>query len=289
MIEKLKGTGVALVSPMHEDLSIDFDGLSKLIDHVIDGGVDYLVLLGTTGESPTISWQEKLAMLDFCIDKIQKSVPLVFGLGGNNTSDLVGKLDELKNREIDAILSASPYYNKPPQEGIFKHYSTLADKSRFPIIVYNVPHRTASNVLAETTLKLSQHPNIIGIKEASRDLDQCRTIANSKPEDFLLISGDDVLTFAILSLGGEGVISVLANAYPEKFVEMVKTTLSKDFVKGEKLNDLLKPLYELCVKEGSPSSVKAALASLSICSTDVRLPLIHATANLVEEFESISI
>lgn len=286
MIEKFKGTGVALASPMNENLSLDFDGLSKLIDHVIDGGVDYLVLLGTTGESPTISWGEQLKMLDFCIDKLKGSIPLVFGLGGNNTSSLLDKLDELKDHKIDAILSASPAYSKPSQEGIFAHYTTLAIQSDFPIILYNVPHRTASNITAQTTLQLAEHPNIIGIKEASGDLRQCGEIAKNRPNGFLLISGDDALTLPIISLGGDGVISVLANAYPEPFCEMVNMVLANDLKKAADVNNKLSALYELAGKEGNPSSIKAALASMNICKTCVRLPLVPATPELVEEFRN---
>jgi len=289
MIEKLRGVGVALASPMNDDLSLDFEGLSKLIDHVIAGGVDYLVLLGTTGESPTINWDEQLQMLDFCIDKLGKSIPLVFGLGGNDTSGLLKKLDELKGRKIDGILSASPYYNKPSQEGIIAHYSALADQSTFPILVYNVPHRTASNVAAETTLKLAEHPNVIGVKEASGDLDQCQAIADNKPSDFLLISGDDALTRPILSMGGEGVISVLANAYPKTFCEMVKETLMGNVKRGAELNKKLIPLYDLSIKEGNPSSIKAALASMDICGTSVRMPLLPASLALTKEFLNLSV
>jgi len=288
MIEKLSGVGVALASPMNDDLSLDFEGLGKLIDHVIEGGVNYLVLLGTTGESPTINWDEQLQMLDFCIDKLGKSIPLVFGLGGNDTSSLLKKLDEVKGRKIDGILSASPYYNKPSQEGIIAHYSALADKSTFPIIVYNVPHRTASNVAAATMLKLAEHPNIVGVKEASGDLNQCQAIADNKPSDFLLISGDDALTRPILTMGGEGVISVLANAYPKAFCEMVKETLAGNSKQGEELNEKLIPLYELSIKEGNPSSIKAALTSMNICGTSVRMPLLPASLELTNEFRNLT-
>lgn len=286
MFEKLKGTGVALASPMKDDLSLDFGGLSKLINHVIEGGVDYLVVLGTTGESPTISWEEKLEMLDFCIEKIQGKLPLVFGLGGNNTSALLKKLDELDGRNIDAILSASPYYNKPSQEGIFAHYTALALQSTFPVIIYNVPQRTASNVTAETTLRLAKHPNIIGIKEASGDLQQCSIIAKEKPSDFLLLSGEDFITIPILSMGGEGVISVVANAYPKIFCQMVNASLNEEVKNAKILNQKLSKYYALTTKEGNPSSIKAALASLDICKTNVRLPLIPASTSLIEEFRN---
>ena len=286
---KLKGTGVALVSPMNQDLSLDFDGLSKLIDHVIKGGVDYLVLLGTTGESPTISWKEKLEMLDFCIKKLNGEVPFVFGLGGNNTSDLLTKLDEIRNRKIDAILSASPYYNKPSQEGIFAHYTALAIQSNFPIIIYNVPHRTASNITAKTTLRLADNPNIIGVKEASADLQQCAVIARDRPDDFLLISGDDQLTLPIIAMGGEGVISVLTNAYPKDFGEMVSAALEGENRDASKLNSSLINRMELSVKEGNPSSIKAALTSLGICGPTVRLPLLPGSVELIEEFRATNI
>lgn len=287
MIDQLRGTGVALASPMNIDLTIDFEGLSKLIDHVIKGGVDYLVLLGTTGESPTISWEEKLQMLDFCINKLQGSIPLIFGLGGNSTSDILTNLKALNGRNFSSILSASPYYNKPSQEGIFQHYTAIADNSEFPIIIYNVPHRTGSNVTAETTLRLSRHENICGIKEASDDRNQFEKIMQDKPSDFCLLSGDDALTFSMLSHGAEGVISVVANAYPKEFCKMVRTTLEGDFEKGAKMNENLNELFELSGAEGNPTSIKAALSSLNICNSTVRMPLLPASPELIGEFEKI--
>ena len=274
---------------MNADLTIDYEGFSGLMDHVIKGGVDYLVLLGTTGESPTITWEDKLRIMDFCIDKLQGSIPMIFGLGGNNTAEIISKLDELRGRNISAILSASPYYNKPSQEGIFQHYSAIADKSSFPVIVYNVPHRTASNVTAETTLHLSGHPNIVAIKEAHSNREQYETIIQNKPLDFALLSGDDALTFSMLAAGAEGVISVIANAYPKPFCEMVNATLAGDIERAMKLNLKLSKLYELTSKEGSPSSIKAALASMNLCKKNVRLPLLPASSILVEEFRNESI
>lgn len=214
-MKKFTGTGVALVTPFKADGAIDYPALERVIEHVILGNVDYLVVQGTTGESATLSEEEKMEVLAFT-KKINRSrVPIVYGLGGNNTAALLAAMDTIDFSEIEGVLSVSPYYNKPSQAGIIAHYEALADKCPVPIILYNVPGRTMSNLSAATTLKLAQHKNIIGIKEASGNLEQCMRIVNSKPDDFLLISGDDMNTTPMRSIGAEGVISVMANAYPE--------------------------------------------------------------------------
>jgi len=288
MTSMWKGTGVAIATPMHADGALDYVGFERLINHVISGGVNYIVLLGTTGEAPTINWNESRKLIDFVSEKINGRVPLVLGLGGNDTYGLLEKVKEIKSAPIQAILSASPYYSKPSQEGIFRHYTALADASTLPLIVYNVPHRTASNVLAETTLRLANHPNIIGVKEASGDLAQCSLIARDKPDHFLLLSGDDMLTLPILALGGHGVISVIANAYPKDFSSLVQAALEGNFLAAGTLHGRLLNSILLCSKEGNPTSVKAALEVLKICSRHVRLPLAPASDELVEQFRKNS-
>jgi 4-hydroxy-tetrahydrodipicolinate synthase len=280
----LKGTGVALATPFDENNAIDYPGLENLYHHVVDGGVEYLVVMGTTGESPTVSWKEKLEILNQIIEWNKGSKPVVFGLGGNNTADLIQKLEEFRSLKIDAILSASPYYNKPSQKGLIAHYTALADHSAFPIVLYNVPGRTASNIDADTTLELSKHKNIVAIKEASGDLGQVSKILADKDDDFMLLSGEDQLSLPIISLGGEGVISVAANAYPREFSDMVRAALSDDFQKAKRLHLSLNDYFEWLTEEGNPTSVKAALEALSICRRTVRLPLAEASDALVSRF-----
>lgn len=284
-IEKLKGTGVALVTPLKSDFSIDYHALKNVLDHVAEGGVEYLVVMGTTGESPTISWDEKMDILRFIIDNNKQGLPLVYGHGGNNTQLLIDQLEQLKDFKIDAILSASPYYSKPSQEGIYHHYKALADKSAFPVLLYNVPGRTASNIAAETTIRLSNHPNIIGTKEAAGDLIQCAKIHTNTSEDFLLLSGDDALSIPIISLGGSGVISVIANIQPKEFSEMVREAIKGNYEQARALNAQLLDGYELVGKEGNPVSVKTGMECLGLMSGTVRLPLYKGSEGLKKQFE----
>ncbi len=279
-MEKFGGTGVALATPMNEDLSIDYNSLEQLINLTIDGGVNYLVVMGTTGESPTIEWNEKLEVLSFVQNINSGRLPIVFGLGGNNTKGLITQSKELSEFDIDAFLSVSPYYSKPSQKGIQRHYEMLADESPKPIILYNVPHRTASNVSAETTLALSKHENIIGMKEASGDLEQCLEIIFNKPDDFLLLSGEDGGTYELIKNGAEGVISVIANILPEEFTFMVNSTLNSKLDAGKKLNKSLEKAYELLSSEGNPVSLKAGLFVDEICRDTVRPPLIEGSVAL---------
>lgn len=284
-IDRLKGTGVALVTPVNEDSSIDYPGLKRLLDHVSEGGVEYLLVMGTTGESPTFSWDEKLEVLQFVFDNNPKNLPIVMGHGSNHTADLVHKLEDLKKFDLAALLSASPYYSKPSQEGIFRHYTALADASPFPIILYNVPGRTSSNVTAETTLRLSAHPNIVAIKEASGDLDQMGKIIAHSPENFLLFSGDDGLTLSTIALGGCGIISVIANLQPKEFSNMVRAAMNGNYEEAKKLNLSLLEGYELMSREGNPVSIKKGLEIAGITKSAVRLPLFHASENLGEDFK----
>ncbi len=275
-LKRLEGTGVALATPFNQDLSIDWAGLKKLVDHVIDGGVNYLVVMGTTGESPTISKPDKLKILETVAEQVNGRLPIVYGLGGNDTQSLVKRASNLETQFVDAVLSANPYYNKPEQKGIIYHYEQLADHCKVPVILYNVPGRTASNLLSETTLALAEHDNIIGTKEASGDLVQCAKIAASKPKDFLLLSGDDMLTVPMISLGAKGVISVMANFIPKQFSDMVNAALKSDFVAANEIYYKTLPLNDLLMEEGNPVGLKYALSSKDICEAYVRPPLMVA-------------
>lgn len=285
MIEKFNGTGVALATPMNDDDSIDYDGLSKLIEHVIDGGVDYLVALGTTGESPTIYPDERIEIIDFIAQVNNGRKPLVVGFSGNFTHNLVTKLENLDDDRIDGVLISSPHYNKPSQEGIIKHFQAAAGVSRYPIILYNVPHRTSSNMTAETTLTLADHDMIVAIKEASGDLKQCETIIKNKPDGFEVISGDDVVTQEMIKMGATGVISVVANAFPESMRKLVNNALNGDFSKDADFEIAMK----LSGKEGNPTSIKAALAAKGICGDHLRLPMTPPSKTLIEEFRALKI
>lgn len=275
-----KGTGVALVTPFLEDQQVDFSSLERLINHVIAGGVDYLVLLGTTGESATLTASEKAQVLKASVEYNKGRVPLMLGLGGNATQKLIDEIEQTDFYGVAGILSVSPYYNKPTQEGIIAHYRALADASPVPLVLYNIPGRTMSNLSAATTLALSHHPNIVGIKEASGNLEQCMQIAASMPKDFLLLSGDDLLTKPIQSIGGTGVISVLANALPATF---------KTLTEGEGVSSLqaaysILKLNGLMYEEGNPVGIKNLLLHLGIIQTDqVRLPLLRASQGLSEK------
>jgi 4-hydroxy-tetrahydrodipicolinate synthase len=285
-MKKLYGTGVALVTPFNTDGTIDFKSLKKLLNHTAKG-VDYYVVMGTTGESVTLSSAEKKHVLDFVLGNNAKNLPVVFGIGGNNTQSVLDTIKATDFTGITAILSVSPYYNKPSQEGIYQHFKAVADASPVPVILYNVPGRTASNLSADTTLRLAQHKNIIGIKEASGNVEQCMKIAQGMPKDFLLISGDDLLTVPLYSIGGKGVISVLANALPVIFKKMKDYAFAGNFTKASqeqfKLLDINGPMYE----EGNPVGVKFLLQEKGICLGNVRLPLVPASASLQKKIKSI--
>jgi len=275
------GLGVALVTPFTENLHIDYQGLEKLLNHVSDH-MDYLVVLGTTGEAATLTLQERLDILNFVSEHNPKNLPLVFGWGSNNTAQLIRDLDTVRVEQVSALLSASPAYNKPSQSGIIKHYVALADASSIPIIVYNVPGRTSSNLTANTTLELAQHPNIIGIKEASGDILQCMAIAANIPDDFALISGDDLLTPAIMGIGGKGLISVLANAFPANFHQMVHLGLKNKHREAVQVANQFFELNPLMYKESNPTGIKEVLSQLNITHSYVRAPLDQASKHLRE-------
>ena len=270
----LKGLGVAIITPFKEDFSVDFRALTKLINHVIDGGVDYIVSLGTTGESVVLNDQEKTSVIEHTINTVEKRVPICLGIGGNNTMAIVDKIKKTNFSNISAILSVSPYYNKPSQEGIFLHYKLISESSSVPIILYNVPGRTSSNIEASTTLKLaSKFSNIIGIKEASGDLSQISQIIKNKPKNFNVVSGDDDLTNQIIKNGGDGVISVVGQCLPELFSKMVHEALNKNFSISDKISFELSNFIESLFKNGNPSGIKSALNHLNICENVLRLPL----------------
>lgn len=280
MENKFGGTGVAIITPFN-DGEIDYSALRSVVDHVINGGVDYIVALGSTGEAATISPAESRLVLDTIIDHTKGRVPIVAGnFGSNNTKGLVDQINGYNFGGIDAILSASPSYSKPSQQGIYEHYTAIADASPVPVILYNVPSRTASNVSADTTVRLSQQINIIGIKEASGDLAQAKDIIRSAAEGFFVTSGDDVLAPAMTQAGGVGVISVLANAYPTEFSQMISHFVNGQTEQGKILEDRLYDFHDCMYSEGNPSGVKTAMEILGVCSADVRLPLTKVSPDL---------
>lgn len=282
---KFHGTGVALITPFEDNGKIDYPALKRVIDFVIEGGVDYLVVLGTTAESATLSKKEKKQVLKAALEYNEGRVPVVFGLGGNNTQAILDEIEETDFLQIDAVLSVSPFYNKPTQAGIAAHYTAIADACPVPVILYNVPGRTMSNITYETTIKLSTHPNIIGMKEASGDLSQCMRIAASMPEDFLLISGDDILTPSMRVIGGQGVISVLANAYPELFKTICHGNLEESRKAAFKILDINPLMYE----ESNPVGLKYLMKELGLCGDYVRLPLLPASEKLRERIKKLKL
>ena len=279
-MDTLRGTGVALVTPFAPDFSVDYPAWRRLLDFCIAGGADYLVVNGTTGESPTTTAAEKTKLLVQAKAHVAGRVPLVYGLGGNDTAATEELLQNTDLLGITAVLSASPAYNKPTQAGLVAHYTRLADASPVPLLLYNVPGRTASNLSATTTLHLAQHPNIVGIKEASGNLEQCLAIAAGKPTDFLLLSGDDLMTPALIACGAAGVISVLANAFPQRFSAMTRAALAGDFAASRAVLFGFLELNPLMYEEANPVGVKAALEALGVCGAAVRLPLLEATEGL---------
>lgn len=286
-MNKFRGTGVALVTPFLADGRVDFESLEKLTMHCISGGVDYLVVLGTTGESATLSTSEKAEVLSVVRAKNNGRKPLVLGHGGNNTSRLIDNLKQIDWQGVDAILSVSPYYNKPSQAGIQAHYEALASAAPLPVILYNVPGRTGSNMTATTTLKLAAHSNIIGIKEASGNMEQCMAISAGKPDDFLLISGDDLLTPALISIGAVGAISVLANSLPKEFSALVRHSINLEFEAARQIWKNWIELNPLLYEEGNPVGIKAVLSELGICGPAVRLPVLEASQGLKERIRKI--
>lgn len=277
----LKGVGVALVTPFDEQKEINFAAFEKTVNHVIEGGVDYVVVLGTTGESATLNKQEKQDLIKACVEFTDKRVPVIAGFGGNDTKNIIHNIQHADLAGVDGILSVSPYYNKPTQEGIYEHYKAIASNTDMPIILYNVPGRTASNIRASTTLQLAHDfKNIIGVKEAGNDWMQIFWLAREKPENFFLISGNDDLIVPQISIGYDGVISVIANALPKQFSTMVHQALDGDFATARKMVYQLDELITYLFEQGNPAGVKAAMKYLGICDDFVRLPLMPINDDL---------
>jgi 4-hydroxy-tetrahydrodipicolinate synthase len=287
-LSKLHGVAPALVTPMNDDRSINWNGLKKLIQHVSDGGVDYLVVQGTTGESATTTSDEKKQIVATIQEANSKKLPIVYGLGGNNTESLINQIKSTSFEGIDAILSVCPYYNKPSARGVIAHYEAIADACPVPVIMYNIPGRTGINMSAQTVLKLAEHKNIIGIKEASCIIEQCMEIAYHKPTDFLLISGDDVQAVPIIAIGGVGVMSVIANAFPHQFTSMIHLALAGDFKAASKELGKFLTIDPYLYEEGNPVGVKKLLENQGLFSAQVRMPLASASEELGKKLAQIS-
>jgi len=285
---KFIGTGVAIITPFKDDLSIDFPAIERHVEYLISNGVNYLVILGTTGESVTQSDYEKNEVVKFIIEKVDNRVPLVLGIGGNSTNSVIDKIQKSDFKRIDAILSVSPFYNKPTQEGIYQHFKAIAEASPVPIILYNVPSRTGSNMTAETTLKLAhEFENIIAIKEASGNISQAMYILKDKPKDFLVISGEDALTLPLISTGVSGVISVVANALPKEFSTMVNLALENKIDKAQKIHYKILEFIDTLFIESNPAGVKAALKILNIVENNLKLPLTPVSEKTYQKLENL--
>jgi len=285
---KLKGMGVALITPFKTDESIDFDALSRIIEHQVKNGTDYLVVCGTTAETPTLTENEMDQIARFVVNCVAGRLPIVLGVGGNNTKALVNKLQTYDFSGIDAILSVTPYYNKPSQEGLYQHYAAIANVSPIPVVLYNVPGRTGVNMLPATTLRLAnEFKNVCAIKEASGNFSQIDEIIKNKPEDFLVISGDDGITFPLITLGAVGVISVIGNAFPREFSRMVRLALEGDYKNARQIHHRFTELIELLFVEGNPAGVKSMLAMMGFIENKLRLPLVPNTIKTYEKIRLV--
>jgi 4-hydroxy-tetrahydrodipicolinate synthase len=285
--DTLRGTGAALITPFTKTMEVDYNALGKLLDYVINNGVNYVVTLGTTGETPTLTSEEKLKIIDYTFSKVNGRIPIVVGIGGNNTSEVIKNLKSYPIDKAVAVLSASPYYNKPSQEGIYQHYKALAEASSKPVILYNVPGRTGSNIAASTTLRLAKEiKNIGGIKEASGNMVQCMHILKDTPSDFLVVSGDDHLTLPLIACGMDGVISVAANCFPKDFSEMVKNALEGNFNKARELHYKCLEGNDLLFAENNPAGVKSFLAKQGIIENYLRLPLVPLSEDLDQKVKN---
>lgn len=284
---KLKGVGVALITPF-DNYSVDYKALERMVDHVIEGGVDYIVALGSTAETATLSLEERQQVYDFIVERTAGRVPIVVGMGSNNTQELVEQLRTFDMHDAVAILSVVPYYNKPSQEGIYRHYMAIAEASPVPVILYNVPGRTGVNMTAETTIRLAHaSKNIVAVKEASGDLEQMQRIIDGTPENFLVISGDDGITVELIKRGGEGVISVAANGFPHTFCACIHEAMAGNITDAEStLNSLLEPI-NLLFKEGNPTGIKTMTHAMGITRSEVRLPLVEGSETLKADMERI--
>ena len=287
-MNKFTGTGVALVTPFLKNGKTDFDSLGRIVNHVIKGGVEYLVIMGTTGESVTLTKEEKKDILKFIGEVGNKRTPVVYGVGGNNTLEAARELEHIDASMADAILSVSPYYNKPSQAGIVQHYKTLSSATKLPIILYNVPGRTGSNLLPQTTLEIAAKcKNIIGIKEASGNMEQIMYLIQHRNKGFLVISGDDAITMPLIAAGADGVISVIANAYPKQFSTMARLARQGKIVESRKLHYQLLDLIPLLFAEGSPSGIKYVLSQMGICQNYFRLPVAPVSKKLEQKINTL--
>lgn len=285
----LKGLGVALITPFKSDKSIDFNALGNLIEYQINGNIDFLVALGTTGETATLSEEEKKDVRRFIVSKVNGRVPLVLGYGSNNTMELVKELESDDLSAFSAILSVVPFYNKPSQEGIFQHYKAVAEASPLPVILYNVPSRTGVNMSAETTLRIAREcPNVIGVKEASGNFTQIEEIIKRKPDNFNVISGDDAHTYPLMTLGCTGVISVIGNAFPSEFGKMVSLCRDGEFEKAREIHFKFTELFNLLFVDGNPAGVKCTLNAMKMIQNELRLPLVPTRIKTNEEIHKLT-
>ncbi len=289
-MNQLKGLGVAMVTPFKKDLTLDVPALKRLTDHLIENGADYLVVMGTTGETPTLDKEDRKVILETVIATAAGRKPIVLGMGGNNTHELCLQLDRLETTGLTAILSVAPYYSKPTQNGFFEHYKALSEHSKLPIILYNVPGRTGSNMLADTTLRIAfDCRNVIGIKEASGNMEQIMTIIRDRRKDFMVISGDDAITLPLIAAGADGVISVVGNAFPKEFGAMVHHALKGEMSEARILHYKLLEITQLLFIEGNPAGIKEALSHLDICDNFLRLPLTPVSQLISERMRRVMI
>ena len=284
----LKGMGVALITPFKEDESVDYEALGRLVDYLLQNGADYLVVLGTTAETPTLIEEEKKKIIELVVTKVRHRIPIVLGVGGNCTKSVVDKLKNDNFEGIDAILSVVPYYNKPSQEGIYQHYKAIAQATELPVILYNVPGRTGVNMTAETTLRLAREfKNIIAVKEASGNITQMDDIIKNKPKDFNVISGDDGITFPLITLGAIGVISVIGNAFPREFSRMVRLALAGDYDSARTIHHRFTELFSLLFVDGNPAGVKSMLSMMGFVENRLRLPLVPTRIVTYEKIRNV--
>ena len=289
-MNKFKGMGVALITPFAEDGSVDYTALGKLVDYQLQSGIDYMVVLGSTGETPTLTEEEKDTITRFVIGRINGRVPVVLGVGGNYTQAVADRLKNLPYEGVDAVLSVVPYYNKPSQEGIYQHYATLARASKVPIILYNVPSRTGVNMAAETTIRLAnEFDNIIAVKEASGNMAQMEKIIKNTPDDFYVISGDDGLAYPAISVGAKGVISVIGNAFPKEFSRMVRLALAGDYMNALPIHQQFTELFDLLFVDGNPAGVKSMLSAMGYIGNRLRLPLVPTRITTYESIRRVLI
>lgn len=285
---KFKGLGVALVTPFTSTGEVDYTSLRRLLDYLLSNGTDFLCVLGTTAETPTLTEEEKQNIINLCRDKVQGRIPILLGMGGNNTAAIVNQLAKADLRGIDGILSVCPYYNKPSQEGLYQHFRTIAANSPVPVVLYNVPGRTGVNMTAETTLRLARDcENIVAVKEASGNFGQIDDIIKNKPKDFDVISGDDGITFPLITLGAAGVISVIGNALPKEFSRMVRLALAGDYSNALTIHHKFAELFKLLFVDGNPAGVKAMLSSMGMIENELRLPLVPSRISTMERISAI--